>query len=121
MMTGKLSKSKRAEHFNSALLVIIISIAVVSTAFLTENRNLTGLVVNEEKLVIEKPNLIVFDDVSSLRALAAGNYYVDGDSIVYWADDDSMPAVAKVNFIGESQKNRKIHIDNEGNIGYLFE
>ena len=103
------------------MLVIAISIAVVSVAFLSEDRSLTGLVVNEDKLVIEKPNLIVFDYVSSLRTLSAGNYYVDGDGIVYWADDDSMPAIAKVGFIDDSQKNRKIHIDNEGNIGYLFE
>ena len=113
--------NKRAEHFNSALIVIIISIAVVSTAFLSENRNLTGLVVYNEQLVIEKPNLIVFDNVNSLRTLAPGDYYIDGDGIVYWVEDDSKPAIAKVSSLAKSQKNRKVHIDNEGNIGYLFE
>ena len=113
--------NKRAEHFNSALLAIVLSIVAVSLAFLSENSNPTGFVVNEESLVIEKPNLIVFDDVDSLRTLSAGNYYIDGDGIVYWADDDSMPAIAKVSSLDESQKNRKIHIDNEGRIGYLLE
>lgn len=114
--------NKRAEHFNSALLAIVLSIAVVSLAFLSEDRNLTGFVAYEEQdFVIEKPNLIVFDDVNSLRTLAPGNYYVDGNGIVYWIDDDSKPAIAKVSSLSESQKNRKIHIDNEGNIGYLLE
>lgn len=114
--------NKRAEHFNSALLVIALSMAIVSVAFLSEDRSLTGFVAYEDQsLVIEKPNLIVFDDVNSLRTLALGNYYIDGNGIVYWADDDSMPAIAKVSSLAESQKNRKIHIDNEGNVGYLIE
>lgn len=113
---------KRAEHFNSALLVIVVSIVVASLAFLTEERSPTGFVAYEEQnLVIEKPNFIVFDNVNSLRTLGPGNYYIDGDGIVYWADDESMPAVARVSSISESQKNRKIHIDNEGNVGYLLE
>ena len=114
--------NKRAEHFNSALFAIVLSIAAVSLAFLSEDRSLTGFVAYEEQsLVIEKPNLIVFDDVNSLRTLSAGNYYIDGNGIVYWIDDDSMPAIAKVSSLDESQKNRKIHIDNEGRIGYLLE
>ena len=114
--------NKRAEHFNSALLVIALSIAVVSLALLSEDRNLTGFAAYEEQsLVIEKPNLIAFDNVNSLRTLSAGNYYIDRNGIVYWADDDSMPAVAKVSSLSEGEKNRKIYIDNEGRIGYLLE
>lgn len=122
MMAGKLSKSKKAEHFSFALLVIVLSIAVVSLAFLSEDRSLTGFVAYEEQeLVIVKPDLIAFDNVNSLRTLSAGNYYIDGNGVVYWIDDESKPAVAKVSSIAESQENRKIHIDNEGNIGYLLE
>lgn len=113
--------NKRGEHFNSALLVIALSIAVVSFGFLTEDRIPTGFVAYEEQdLVIENSNLLDFDNVTSLNAFSAGNYYIDGNGIVYWADDDSMPAIARVSLIGESQKNRRIHIDNEGNIGYLL-
>ena len=50
--------------------------------------------------------------------LAAGNYYIDENGIVYWTDDSSSPAIAKVNSIDESQKNRPIYIDNNGNVGY---
>ncbi len=121
MMAGKLSKSKRAEHFNSALLAIVLSIAVVSLAFLSEDRSLTGFVAYEDQDSAIEPNLIAFDNVNSLRTLSAGNYYVDGNGIVYWADDGSMPAVAKVSSLSESQKNRRIYIDNEGNVGYLLE
>ena len=114
--------NKRAEHFNSALLVIVVSIAVASLAFLTEDGIPTGFVAYEgQEFVPVAPNLLVFDNVDSLRTLSAGNYYVDGNGIVYWLDDSSMPAIARVSSIGESQENRKIHIDNEGNVGYLLE
>ena len=112
---------KRAEHFNSALLAIVLSIFVSSLAFLSEDRSLTGFAAYEEQDSAIEPNLIVFDNVNSLSTLSPGNYYVDGNGIVYWADDDSMPAIARVNSIAESQENRKIHIDNEGNVGYLIE
>ena len=111
---------KRAGHFNSALLAIVLSISVVSLAFLSEE-NLTGFVAYEEQDSAIEPNLLVFDNVESLRTLSAGDYYIDGNGIVYWAEDDSMPAIARVSSIGESQENRKIHIDNEGRIGYLLE
>ncbi|MBI2547709.1 MAG: hypothetical protein HYW23_04740 [Candidatus Aenigmarchaeota archaeon] len=114
--------NKRGEHFNSALLAIVLSISVVSLAFLSENRSLTGFVAYEEQeFVPVSPNLLVFDNVDSLSTLSAGNYYIDGNGIVYWADDSSMPAIARVSSIAESQENRKIHIDNEGNVGYLLE
>lgn len=117
-----MAQNKRAEHFNSALLVVVISIAVASVAFLTEDKNTTGFVVSEEQsLVIEKPNLMIFDNVDSLKTLSAGDYYIDGNGIVYWIEDESMPAIAKVSSVSEVQKNRKIHIDNEGRVGYLLE
>ena len=114
--------NKRAEHFNSALLAIVLSIFVSSLAFLSEERSLTGFVAYEEQEFAQAgQNLLVFDNVNSLRTLSAGNYYVDGNGIVYWADDESMPAIARVSTLSESQENRRIHIDNQGNVGYLLE
>ena len=112
---------KRGEHFNSALLAIVLSIFVSSLAFLSEERSLTGFVAYEQEFAQAGQNLLVFDNVNSLRTLSAGNYYVDGDGIVYWLDDESVPAIARVSSLSESQENRKIHIDNQGNVGYLLE
>ncbi len=113
-------KNKRGEHFSLALLVIIISIAVFSIGFLSENSSPTGLAVYDEDYASIDIDLIIYDNLDSLSALAAGNYYVDGNGIVYWVDDESKPPIAKVNSLSESQKNRRIFIDKEGNIGYLL-
>ena len=92
-----------------------------------------------------KNNLIELKNIDSLKTLAIGNYYVDGDGIVYWIDDmseiDRFPsmlkntpralargrvfdksklAIAKVNFIDGVHKNRHIYIDKEGRIGYVL-
>ena len=117
------NKNKHGEHFNIALLVIFLSIAVSLLAFLGEDNKLTGFATginSESNKVALQSSLPEFNDIKSLSSLAAGNYYIDGNGIVYWTDDDSRPAAAKVKFIGESQKNRAIYIDKDGNLGYII-
>ncbi|MBI4452071.1 hypothetical protein HY637_01460 [Candidatus Woesearchaeota archaeon] len=116
-----MAKNKRGEHFSFALLVVVFSMAIFSIAFLSEDSNLTGLAVYEQDATYVNQNLLVYDNVNSLRTLASGNYYLDTDGVVYWLDDSSKPPIAKLSYISESQKNRKIHIDNEGNLGYLLD
>ena len=122
-MDKNLSNNKHGGHFNIALLVIFLSIAVSLLAFLGEDSKLTGFATginSESNKITVQSNLPEFNDVKSLSSMAAGNYYIDGSGIVYWTDDDSRPAVAKVKFIDESQKNRAIYIDKDGNLGYII-
>lgn len=116
-------KNKKGERFEFGLLIVLLSISISLFSFVTEENNLTGFVVSEEnrEITIFQPSLLEFNDVKSISTLSKGNYFIDGNGIVYWVDDDSMPAIAKVNFLEESQKNRRIYIDAEGNIGYILE
>ena len=115
------AKNKRGESFNSALIVILFSIAIFSIAFIGEDSDITGLVIGTEpNYIASQSALIQYNDVDSLGSLAAGNYYIDSDGVVYWLDDKSNPAIGKVNFVDEVQKNQHIYIDNEGNIGYVL-
>lgn len=119
-MNIKLLK-KRGESLASALIVILLSIAIFSIAFIGEDRNITGFVVDTEpNYITTKSSLIQYNDVGSLESLAPGNYYIDSDGIVYWLDDKSNPAIGKVNFVDEVHKNQHIYIDDEGNIGYVL-
>lgn len=102
-------------HFKYALIVVFLSIAVSLLAFITSDNNITGFVVSNPQ------DLREYENIDSLQSLGSGTYYIDGFGTVYWIDDKSMPAVAKVKFIDETQKNRKIYIDNDGDIGYLLE
>ena len=118
-MTGKTSAIHRQKDmFSYGLAVVLLSIAISMIAFSGEN-GITGFAVQEEQNTISQ-KLPEFSYVGSLKTLAQGNYYVDGDGIVYWIDDPSNPAIAKVNFIDEDQKNRRIYIDKEGNVGYIL-
>ncbi len=110
---------KQKDHFNSALIVILLAIAVPLFAFMNEGRDYAGLATSP--VTVEFQAFQEYNDVNSLRTLAPGTYYIDNDGTVFWLDDESRPAVAKVNYADESQKNRAIYIDNEGNIGYLIE
>jgi len=114
----KMINNKRGEHFRAALTVISLSIAISLFAFMSEENKITGFATSTATYVTSQPNLIEFENVDALGSLAAGNYFIDGDGIVYWLDDSSKPAIAKVKNIDEIEKNRKIYIDNEGNIGY---
>ncbi len=114
-----MAEHKHKKHFHLAMLVTFLSIGISLLAFMSEDSKITGYVVNEA----EEPSQVMteFSDVNSLSVLAAGNYYIDNDGIVYWTDDSSKPAVGKISNIQGIQKNRKIYIDNNGNVGYVLE
>ena len=113
--------NKRAEHFNIALTVILVSIVVSLFAFRSEDNKVTGFAVSDSNSASQaQPNLLQFRSVSSLSTLSSGTYYIDGDGIVYWFDDNSMPPVGKITYLQDSQKNRKVYVDKDGNVGYLI-
>lgn len=115
-------KGESGYHFNFALAVIFVSIAVSIIAFVSEDKKITGFATigadSEETIITQV--LREFSNVDELGALSPGNYYVDDAGIVYWLDDESSPAIAKVGFVRDEQKNRHIYIDNNGNIGYVL-
>ena len=120
-----MKKNKRGEHFNIALMIVLVSIAVSLLAFKSENNSsqVTGFAVSD--LVnpvahVQQPELLQFSSVSSLSTLSSGSYFIDADGIVYWLDDSSRPAIARVVHLSDSQKNRAIYVDNDGNVGYLI-
>jgi len=113
-------KNKRGKHFSYALVLILLSIYFVMLGFLSENNTITGYVTSSDSETNQQ-TLPVFEDISSLSALAQGNYYIDTEGTVFWLDDESKPAIARVNFVDDSEKNRKIYIDRDGNIGYLLQ
>ncbi len=119
-MTKKLLNNKSGESFGFALAAILMSISIFSIAFISEGNKITGFAAKENVDVNVQPILIMFKDVNSLSTLAAGNYYIDSDGIVYWMGDESKPAIAKVNFVDESQKDRQIYIDDNGRVGYVL-
>ena len=114
---------KQKDHFNTALVVTFLAIFVSLIGFMSANNSTTGFVVSthyNNTDAATQTNVKVFDNVKSLETLSPGNYYIDGQGYVYWMDDDSTPAVAKVTYIRDEQKNRRIYIDNNGNVGYLI-
>ncbi len=117
-------KNKRAEHFQNAMAVILLAISISIVAFATGNK-ITGFAVEDGQQAPNQdvfvPSLKEFNSVNDLSTLSAGNYYIDGDGIVYWLDDDSRPSVAKVNNAADNQKYRQIYIDADGNIGYVIQ
>ncbi|MBI2652141.1 hypothetical protein HYX00_01635 [Candidatus Woesearchaeota archaeon] len=121
-LTKKLLKNKLGESFGFGLVLVILSIGIFSLAFISENNKITGFVAYAPENTYATPaNLIEFNDVNSLATLSAGNYYVDGNGVVYWMDDESKPAIAKVNFIDESQRNKHIYIETQGRVGYVLD
>ena len=120
-----MKKNKRGEHFNIALIVIFISIAVSLISFMSaDNSNqATGFAVSDlgnSAAHTQQPELLQFSAVSSLSRLSSGSYYIDADGVVYWLDDISRPAIGKVIHLSDSQKNREMYIDKDGNVGYLI-
>lgn len=112
----KFIKNKFGERFGSGIAVVVLSTVIVMLAFMSEDNKITGFVVSENGAV----QLTEFENVNSLATLAAGNYYIDSDGIVYWLDDSSKPAIAKVRNLDENQRNRHIYIDDQGRIGYVL-
>ena len=113
-------KDKKGESLKTGLLVIAASIIISSLALMNSNEDITGYVVGDTESLNShvSQELKSYDYIDSLKTLAAGNYFIDDSGIVYWTDDPSRPAVGKVRYIYESQKNRQIYIDENGNIGY---
>ena len=104
--------NSNAESLNFGLLLVLLSMIVFVFAFISEE-NKTGFATLDTS-----SDLIVYNNVDSLSSLAPGNYYVDNNGVVYWLDDNSKPAIAKVQYLRDAQKNKYIHIDNNGNIVY---
>lgn len=116
-------KPKQKDHFNAALMVIFLAIFISLIGFMSANDAPTGFVVSEEAInsdAATQTSVKVFENIKGLEALAPGNYYIDGQGYVYWMDDDSTPAVAKVTYIRDEYKYKRIYIDNNGNVGYLI-
>ena len=121
-MTKNLLKNKSGEKFSNGVLFIILSITISVLAFISETNKITGYVTLNKDLgnTAIKNNLIELKNIDSLKTFAIGNYYIDNDGIVYWLDDKSKPAIAKVNSIDEIHRNRHIYVDEEGRIGYVL-
>lgn len=114
--------NKKGESFKFGLLVIGASIIISLIAFTSRQSNLTGYASYGAKLQYQHANeyadLRQFEGFDSIKIMAAGNYYIDSNGIIYWTDDESKPAIARVSLLRDSQKNRNIYIDNDGKIGY---
>ena len=117
----KIIRGKKGEKFEAGLLIVVLTISISLFSFVTEDSNITGFAVAEQNQEISQPYLLEFNDVDSLSTLSAGNYYIDGNGIVYWTDDELTPEIAKVGYLDENQMNRYIYIDKEGKIGYILE
>ena len=114
-------KNRLGEHFQFALILILLSITISLIAFLSEDKNkITGFAASPLYNAVTNLNLIELNNLGELSTLTKGNYYIDDNNIVYWLDDESRPAIARVNYVSDESKNRQIYIDNDGNIGYLL-
>ncbi len=115
-------KRKDKDHFKSALVAVSLAIFISLIGFMSEQNNITGFATSTSynSNAATQINVKEYNDVKSLEVLAPGNYYIDANGFVYWMDDDVTPAVAKVKYLSDDQKNRKIYIDDLGNVGYLI-
>ncbi|MBI2658355.1 hypothetical protein HYX08_06720 [Candidatus Woesearchaeota archaeon] len=109
--------NKSGEKFGIGLFIVLAAMSVSLISFMTEESKITGFVSYEANNL----DLLEFDDMKSLGYMASGNYYIDGEGIVYWTDDEDKPAVAMVKSVSESEKSRHIYIDDEGRIGYVLD
>ena len=115
-------KHKDKDHFKSALVVVALAIFISLIGLMSGQNNLTGFATSTtyNSNAATQTDVKEYNDVKSLEVLAPGNYYIDANGFVYWMDDDATPAVAKVKSLSDDQKNRKIYIDDRGNVGYLI-
>ena len=115
-------KHKDKDHFKSALVAVALVTFISLIGLMSGQNNLTGFVTSTPYSAdaATQTNVREYQNVNSLQVLAPGNYYIDSNGFVYWMDDDSSPAVAKVTNLRDEQKNRKIYIDDQGNVGYLI-
>lgn len=113
---------KDKDHFKSALVAVALVIFISLIGLMSGQNNLTGFATSTSYNAgaATQTNVREYNDVKSLEVLAPGNYYIDANGFVYWMDDEVTPAVAKVRSLTDDQKNRKIYIDDRGNVGYLI-
>ena len=109
----------RKNHFNSALLAVIVSMSVISLAFMSQNKDITGFAVSEEPAQSAQ-QVAELKDFKSLESLSPGTYYVNSDGIVYWLDDSSLPVVARIRHLQDDQRGIKVYVDSNGNVGYII-
>ena len=117
-------KNKKGEHFQYALAAIFLSIFVSLFAFVSESSKITGFAVSDSYNAdnsVSQDNIREYKTINDLSSLAVGDYYIDGDGIVYWLDDVSKPAIGKVDNLEDSQKYRQIYVDASGDIGYVIQ
>lgn len=116
------SKHKDKDHFKSALVAVAIVIFISLIGLMSGQNNITGFATGTSynSNAATQTDVKEYENVESLGVLAPGNYYIDANGIVYWMDDEVTPAVAKVKSLTDDQKNRKIYIDDWGNVGYLI-
>ena len=114
---------KEKDHFKSALVAVALAIFISLIGLMSGQNNITGFATSTSYNAdaATQTNVKEYNDVKSLEVLAPGNYYIDGQGYVYWMDDEVTPAVAKVRSLTDDQKNRKIYIDDQGNVGYLIQ
>ena len=122
MSNKKLIKNKIGENFGFGIFIVVFAIIISLFAFLSEENKITGLVIFEDvaQNIVKASDLMDIKDINLLGSLAAGNYYINENGIVYWVDDESRSAVGQLNNFDENIKNRNIYIDNYGRIGYVL-
>lgn len=113
--------SKKGEKFGIGLLLVAAAVSLSLFSFMTGENSITGFAVALDSSNIESSGLTEFNDADSLSTLSAGNYYIGSNGVVYWVDDGLSPAIAKVNNLDDSQKNRYVYIDPEGDVGYILD
>lgn len=115
-------KHKDKDHFKSALVAVSLVIFISLIGLMSGQNNITGFATSTSynSDAATQTNVKEYNNVKSLEVLAPGNYYIDANGFVYWMDDEVTPAVAKVTYVRDEQKNRKIYIDDQGNVGYLI-
>ena len=117
-----MAENEKKDHFSYALTVIALVISISIVSFMSEEIKITGFAVSSSDNSASQPdsNLKEYKNFNDLSSLAAGNYFIDHDGVVYWMDDESRPAIGKIDFIRDIQKNRQVYIDANGNIGYTI-
>jgi len=115
----KITKSKSGDKFGIGLLVVLITMSISLFSFVTEENKITGLAVSNAE--VRNNDLLEFDNVKMLGYMSKGNYYIDSEGIVYWADDRSKPAIAMIKSLDESQKSRHVYVDEDGRVGYILD
>ena len=122
MNNKKMLKNKSGEEFGFGVFIVFLAVAISLFAFISEENQITGLVTIEttSQNFVKASDLMNIKDINSLGSLAAGNYYIDGNGIVYWTNNDSKVAIAQLNNFDENMKNKEIYIDKYGRIGYVL-